>query len=1039
MLGMTEGITSRKQTEMALGQSREQYYALLQSIDGIVWELDCETWRFTFVSKQAERLLGYPVVRWLDEPSFWTDHLHVEDRAQTVEKRRNLGERNENGELEYRMVQADGRIVWFRDSVTVEQRDRPTFRLRGVMFDITELKQEEALRAGENKILEMIATSAPIIGILNEIVLLIESHSPGMRCGVLLLGEDGIHVSRAVGPNLPESYKEAVKGRAIGPYEGSCGAAMYYKTPIVVADVRTDPRWEKYRDLALTHALKACWSTPILTPQGTVLGTFGMHYGEARSPNVAEERLAEVATRLASIAMERELAEASLRQSEERYRALVTATAQDVWRTDPGGKEFVTFALEKMKGRDTKVSDDGWLSAIHPDDRQRYLKDWTHAIKTMSLFESEFRVKTDSGSYRTFQSRGVPIKQRNGSVREWVGSNVDITERKQTEAALRESEERSRATLQAIPDLMFLLAEDGSYLACHAKSADELLLPPEQLLKRNMRDVVPAEIANAFQQAFYKASESDEPQTIEYDLVVHGRLRHTEARVVRSGKGRFLALVRDVTTRKLAEAALRESEERFRLVALATRDAIYDWDIRQNAFWRNESFQRLYSPDCPTTLDYEWWRDRIHPHDQARVARGVEDAFREQRQLWSDEYLFRRGDGNYATVMDRGYILYDSNGEAVRMIGAMTDITAHRESEKALRASEERYRNVVETQTEMICRFLPDTTLTFVNEAYCRHFGKTRGELIGKSFLNLIPEADQPRVREILISISERRYSGPIEHETIQPDGSTRWTQWCNRALRDGNGDVELQGIGRDITGQKRAQEALRESREELQRSHAQIRQLAGCLMKAQEEERRHIARELHDDLNQQIAGLSIALSSIKRQLPPSADVVARRLGEVQEHASRIADGIRSLSHHLHPVALEHAGLVGALRSLATEFSSSQAVKVDLHTPESLNPVPNDIAICIYRIAQESLQNVSKHSGAGHVNVDLSVHENCINLLITDDGCGFEMENARKKGGLGLISMAERVSLLQGVFEVRTRPGYGTCLRVIVPLTIDQT
>src|SRR4051794_6655739 len=148
MLEMTEDIAARKQTEMALRQSREQYYALLQSIDGIVWELDCETWRFTFVSNQAERLLGYPVARWLDEPSFWTDHLHVEDRAQTVEMRRKVGERNENGELEYRMVQADGRIVWFRDSVTVEQRDGSTFRLRGVMFDITELKQEEALRAG---------------------------------------------------------------------------------------------------------------------------------------------------------------------------------------------------------------------------------------------------------------------------------------------------------------------------------------------------------------------------------------------------------------------------------------------------------------------------------------------------------------------------------------------------------------------------------------------------------------------------------------------------------------------------------------------------------------------------------------------------------------------------------------------------------------------------------------------------------------------------------------------------------------------------
>ena len=692
-----------------------------------------------------------------------------------------------------------------------------------------------------------------------------------------------------------------------------------------------------------------------------------------------------------------------------------------------------------MKGRDTNLSDDGWLSAIHPDDRQRYLKDWTGTIKRMSLFESEFRAKTESGCYCNFQTHGVPIKEPDGRVREWVGSNVDITERKQAEAALRESEERSRAIVQAIPDLMFLLAEDGSYLACHAKSADQLLLPPEQLLGRTIWDVAPAEVAEAYQRAFYKASESDQPQTIEYDLVVGGRLRHTEARVVPSGKGRFLALVRDVTAAKRAQAALRESEERFRLVALATRDAIYDWDIRQNVIWRNESFDRLYSSSRTMTLDYEWWQDRIDPQDRERVVRGMEDAFGEQRRFWSDEYLFRRADGNYATVMDRGYILYDSDGMAVRMIRAMTDITAQRESEQAWRAGEERYRNVVETQTEMICRFLPDTTLTFMNGAYCRHFGKRRGELIGKRFLELIPEAHRPRVREILNSILEGQYSGPLEHETIQPDGSTRWTQWFNRPLRGRSGDIEFQGIGRDITEQKRAQEALRKSQEELQGSHAQIRQLAACLMQAQEEERRHIARELHDDLNQQIAGLSIALSNIKLQLPPWEDVVAHRMEEVQEHVSRIADGIRSLSHRLHPVALEHAGLVAALRSLVTEFSRSEAVKFDLHTPEYLKSVPNDIAICIYRVAQESLQNVSKHSGASHANVDLSIREAYIDLLITDNGVGFEMENARKKGGLGLISMAERVGLLHGVFEVRTKPGDGTCLRAIVPLTSDQT
>jgi two-component system sensor histidine kinase UhpB len=208
---------------------------------------------------------------------------------------------------------------------------------------------------------------------------------------------------------------------------------------------------------------------------------------------------------------------------------------------------------------------------------------------------------------------------------------------------------------------------------------------------------------------------------------------------------------------------------------------------------------------------------------------------------------------------------------------------------------------------------------------------------------------------------------------------------------------------------------------------------LAGCLLKAQEEERRHIARELHDDVSQQIASLSISLSNIKRQLSP-ANSIAHQIQQVQEHAKSIANGVRTLSHTLHPVALEHVGLAAALTSLITEFGRS-GVNFSLRVPEHRSPLPDHIAICLYRIAQESVRNIVKHSSARHAEIELSVHKSRIDLLIKDDGCGFEIEEARKKGGLGLISMAERVSLLQGVFEIRTSPGDGTFLRARVPLT----
>jgi PAS domain S-box-containing protein len=362
------------------------------------------------------------------------------------------------------------------------------------------------------------------------------------------------------------------------------------------------------------------------------------------------------------------------------------------------------------------------------------------------------------------------------------------------------------------------------------------------------------------------------------------------------------------------------------------------------------------------------------------------------------------------------------------------EVALAEQRQKALRLSEGRYRDVVETQTEMICRSLPDTTLTFVNDAYCRYFGKSREELMGKKFLDLLPMEEQLRVRELIKATLEGQHSGHSDQQNAQSDGGARWVRWIDHLLRDENGNIEIQSVGRDITEQKQAQQELEKRNQELQSSQAEIRKLAGCLMKAQEEERRRIARELHDDVSQRLAALSISLSNVKLRLPPS-DVLWDQVAQAQERAKEIASGIRNLSHQLHPAMLEYAGLSAALQSLITEFSNSEQVRFELRLPEHLGPLSDETAICIFRIAQEALRNVNRHSRASCAGIKLSAKDGFVTLLITDDGCGFDVDGARKQGGLGLISMGERVRQLQGVFEVRTKPGGGTSLRVKLPIT----
>ena len=181
-----------------------------------------------------------------------------------------------------------------------------------VCRDIPEAKEEEFFRAGQSRVLELIAEDAPLSEILTNLVLLMEGQAEGLRCSVLLLSRDRIHVEHGAAPNLPEVYVKAVDGAPIGPRAGSCGTAMYTRQPVVVTDVLTDPLWADYRDLAKISGLRACWSTPILSSKGDVLGSFAMYRQEPRGPRAEETRLTEVATHLARIAIERQRAQAEL-------------------------------------------------------------------------------------------------------------------------------------------------------------------------------------------------------------------------------------------------------------------------------------------------------------------------------------------------------------------------------------------------------------------------------------------------------------------------------------------------------------------------------------------------------------------------------------------------------------------------------------------------------------------------------------------------------------------------------------------------------
>lgn len=281
----------------------------------------------------------------------------------------------------------------------------------------------------------------------------------------------------------------------------------------------------------------------------------------------------------------------------------------------------------------------------------------------------------------------------------------------------------------------------------------------------------------------------------------------------------------------------------------------------------------------------------------------------------------------------------------------------------------------------------------------------------------------------------------------LDKSGSTEEVQVLEYSLDIGNEErhyesrlIGMEGdktliIVRDVTDRQRAALALKVSQEKLHQSHTQVRSLLGRLIDVQESERRRISRELHDDLSQKIATLSVGISRLKRRLPLSDPELIGELDGLRENTNRLTNEIRRLSHQLHPAVLEHLGLVTALESYIGNFKDEEQIDVNLSAEIGDEKVPFQTSICIYRVAIEALRNVSRHSGAASARISLKRINGLLELRVSDSGKGFDVETFRKGGGLGLVSIEERLRLLQGTCEIQSNPRTGTTLVAKVPLT----
>lgn len=277
---------------------------LFSAASVIPWEADWTSQQFTFVGPQAKGILGHSTSSW-KTPGFYFDHIHPEDRQRVQSTLRKEVEAGNDFNVEFRMIGADGRIVHLLNFVHLDHDSEGKLKaLSGYMFDVSDKRNAELLLAGQRKILELLAQGASLKDSMDSLVHLVEHQCPGMRGSVLLLNPSNQTLQTCSAPNIPTEYSAAISGSKISPRAGSCGTAAYLKKSVIVEDIETNPLWESYKDIAIKNGLRACWSCPILSKDGKVLGTFAMYYSERRAPSNFERQFAEDTARLAAVIIE---------------------------------------------------------------------------------------------------------------------------------------------------------------------------------------------------------------------------------------------------------------------------------------------------------------------------------------------------------------------------------------------------------------------------------------------------------------------------------------------------------------------------------------------------------------------------------------------------------------------------------------------------------------------------------------------------------------------------------------------------------------
>lgn len=1027
LLGSHIDVTAMKETESSLRKLQSQYESLVDTIDGIVWEGDPITFKFTFVSAYAERILGYPVKQWISEPTFWVDHLHPDDREWSKAFCQETSGKQSDHQFEYRMIAADGRTVWLRDVVTIVRDNQGVLRNRGIMVDITERKKVEeevsahllrlqslselALTLSGDRI-EVFEQIARMLGDLFKVNVVCLSHIRGDQLYFLAVYENGV-VSRDV------------------------GQCPLYVTPCATVEKTKDLRmYDKVAErfpgamfLQDHHAYAYC-GFPAFDNEGNVVAVIclldeGPHEFTQEDQNVLRifgQRIG-MELDLQNQQVQRKQAADELCGSEARLKEAQRIAHVGSWELDLGKKQLMWseegYRILEINPNEGVSSYEATLDRVHPEDRELVKRVYSNSVQNKTPFAFMHRLLMPDGRMKWVQCRCETFYDDQGNPIRSVGTTQDISDRVQAEEALRESEAQLKTLTEAIPQMLWTAKPDGALDYVSQQLLDYCGCTSEQLLEWNWADFLHPEDVPGTAEKWEKTCEAGLPYENDFrlrraDLSYRWFIARALPSKDETGKiVKWFGTCTDIMERKEAEEKLITQAQ----IMDQIHDAVVSTDLEGVITSWNKGAESQYgftmeeAVGKPISMIYPENQRKFLLHDivQPLKAKGHHEV----------EAIVSKKSGKRITIHLSLDVLKDEKGIATGMIGYGFDITERKRIEETLR----KFEKIINCSKDLLA--FVDRTMVFlaVNKRYEEIFNLPQEDLIGKHVSEIRGNAQFETVWKPVLLRGLSGESVTFEHWVNFPN-DCRWYMETNIDPFYHNGQISGVVVQcRNIT-----------ERHEMESLKAQY---LNKVLSAQEDERARIARELHDETGQSLTALLIGLRTL--DAAKSSHEMKERIKDLRSLTSSTIEEVQRLAMGLRPMVLDDLGLQVALERYCREYAKLYHVRVTskIEIADSAR-LPREIETALFRILQEAFTNIAKHAVAKQIHVCVRFEDPFIRMVIKDDGSGFHMNDSGMgkglKSQLGLHGMRQRATMVGGELTVESNLGRGTTITVGIPL-----